>query len=106
MRIFDYSYAGLAKAGASAQTSTVQTALRLGGGMQITMKFNHNGTHIEGVGLEHEEHRVIININAHNSLEGALWAVRLPRATHIDTALTSCIAAAGGPNPLQTLVMD
>ena len=37
---------------------------------QITMKFNHNGTHIEGLGLKHGEHRVIININAHDSLEG------------------------------------
>ena len=43
--------------------------------MQITMKFNHNGTHIEGLGLEHDEHRVIININSHNSLEGVCWAV-------------------------------
>lgn len=37
---------------------------------QITMKFNHNGTHIEGLGLKHGEHRVIININAHDTLEG------------------------------------
>ena len=39
---------------------------------QITMKFNHNGTHIEGMGLKHGEHRVIFNINAHDSLEGEM----------------------------------
>ena len=42
---------------------------------QITMKFNHNGTHIEGLGLKHGEHRVIININAHDSLEGVRAAL-------------------------------
>ena len=70
------------------------------------MKFNHNGTHIEGVGLEHEEHRVIININAHDSLEGALWAVRLPHAMHTSPALRGRIAAAGGPVPFQNPMMD
>ena len=42
------------------------------------MKFNHNGTHIAGLGLKHGEHRVIININAHDSLEGQLLPVLSP----------------------------
>ncbi len=44
--------------------------------MQITMKFNHNGTHIEGLGFKHGEHRVIINVNAHDSLEGELPCIQ------------------------------
>lgn len=36
------------------------------------MKFNHNGTHIEGMGLKQGEHRVIFNINAHDNLEGEM----------------------------------
>ena len=49
--------------------------------VQITMKFNHNGTHIEGMGFKHGEHRVIVNVNAHDSLEGKLPCLRHGRLT-------------------------
>ena len=64
--------------------------------MQITMKFNHNGTHIEGMGFKHGEHRVIININAHDSLEGevaqhaGLQCRHLTGLCHLLQHLSSC----------------
>lgn len=45
--------------------------------VQVTMKvqagpgLNRNGTYMEGLGIQYHQHRVIINVNAHDVLAGA-----------------------------------
>lgn len=75
------------------QVDTLQYSLC---SVQTTMKFNHNGTHIEGLGFKHGEHRVIINVNAHDSLEG-----ELPHLQHWSLTGLPHMSCIYGPAPSQ-----